>query len=91
MSHQPPVPPQPEAAAEAYRQGYLQGHRAGWMDALAAQVKAAAPDSSARQGSASVLVPDSPVTQTPVTQAPVTQTPATQAPVTQVPAHVLGR
>ena len=102
MSHQPPVPPQPNATAEAYRQGYLQGHRAGWMDALAAQAKTAAPESQAGQGSASAPMlsaampaapmPAAPATQTPVIPAPaapISAAPITPTPITPAPAAMM--
>ncbi|MEO8219165.1 MAG: hypothetical protein ABI563_00060 [Specibacter sp.] len=82
---QPAVPPQPPeriATAEAYRQGYLQGHRAGWMDALAAQAKAAAP----------VLappIPTAPVPAAQATQVTAAKLPAPVMPGAQLPANAM--
>lgn len=53
MSHHqdPGIPvPQPQPAADAYRRGYLDGHLAGWRDAVAAQ--------SAPQGTGPAVAPE---------------------------------
>lgn len=39
----PAQPPPVTAVEAAYRQGYLEGHLAGWLDAIAAQAQAPAP------------------------------------------------
>lgn len=93
MSQQQPAapPPSPGPIAEAFRQGYLQGHRAGWSDALAAAAQPVRPEPASRQGIATgspALAPQVPLPAPPLAKipVPVPQKPFDQPRVNAMPA-----
>ncbi|MHA7305311.1 hypothetical protein ACX80E_08730 [Arthrobacter sp. TMN-49] len=77
----PPQSPERNAIAEAYRQGYLQGHRAGWGDALAARAQTAPAGPHSQQGRAPASVMAAPVTFADVGPAPAPMAPQHPVPV----------
>lgn len=69
----PAQPPSPSAVQQAYRSGYLDGHLAGWRDALAAQAAQTASGVQITQAAPAQPLVTSPVAAPPVNGPPVPQ------------------